>query len=98
MGAQPSVVTTPTYISGASTGYATGGTTGYTTGGRVIGGTAVGGYRPATTGMVSSYGAGTTYTTGGTYGAAPAAMSAFDRLDRNHDGVITRAEFASMGR
>merc|ERR1719240_1847777 len=25
-----------------------------------------------------------------------AAMSAFDRLDKNHDGVITRAEFAQL--
>merc|ERR1712054_519828 len=37
----------------------------------------------------------TTYASAATY-AAP-AMSAFNMLDRNHDGVITRAEFEQFG-
>jgi len=52
--------------------------------------------------MGSTHGVGGSYTAGGyptTYGAPPVsgAMSAFDMIDRNHDGVITRGEFQQAG-
>merc|ERR1712176_799776 len=82
---QPAAVTTmaaPATIIGGSTQYVSGGYSGGYVGGTVIGG--------ATRPIVSSYGAGATYAAAPMTYAAP-AMSAFDRLDANHDGVITRA-------
>merc|ERR1712048_312937 len=74
-----------TLIGGTTGGYVSGGTlTGGTTGGYVTGGRVIGG---ATGG----------YVTGGTV-IGGAASSAFNALDRNSDGVITRAEFNSAVR
>merc|ERR1712176_890679 len=95
---QPSVVTRPTVgtiVCGSTGGYYTGGTViGGTTGGYVTGGTVIGG----TTG---GYVTGGTLTGGYVTGApivSSGANTLFNTLDRNHDGVITRAEFAGAMR
>jgi len=95
-----------TVFGGTTGGYVSGGTVIGGGGARVIGGTP-GGY--VIGGGVSYGGGGGSYISGGTLtggvryagggvyagGTTVAGGSAFDRLDTNHDGVITRSEFAS---
>merc|ERR1711953_1589972 len=104
--------TYPGTLIGGTTGYVgggtlIGGTTGYVGGGPLIGGT-TGGYVSGGTrigGTTGGYvtggrvigGATGGYVTGGTV-IGGAASSAFNALDRNGDGVITRAEFNSAVR